>query len=105
MTFSYSLLLDYYIIGEPTEKLDIPGFGEKFLGVEAGGVLNLYGEEKLSWTKITQHAPKFDPSAAELYNHKVQYKVTYFKTRDYTFWAVNRWTSQKLTIGYKLSNR
>lgn len=58
------------LLGEPTEKLNIPGFGEKFLGVEAGGVLNLYGEEKLSWTKITQHAHKFDPSAAELYNHK-----------------------------------
>lgn len=28
----------------------IPGFGEKFIGVEAGCTLELHGEGKLSWT-------------------------------------------------------
>uniref|UniRef100_K1PJF5 Transmembrane protein 2 n=1 Tax=Magallana gigas TaxID=29159 RepID=K1PJF5_MAGGI len=58
------------LLGEPEEKLNIPGFGEKFLGVEAGGVLNLYGREKLSWTKLTKHVPKFDEATAEIFNHK-----------------------------------
>lgn len=33
--------------------------------------MNLYGEYKLSWTKLTQHALKFDKSVAEIYNHRV----------------------------------
>lgn len=53
------------------EKLDIFGFGEKFLGVEVGGVLNLYGEEKLLWIKIIQYVLKFDFFVVELYNYKV----------------------------------
>ncbi|XP_061186958.1 cell migration-inducing and hyaluronan-binding protein-like [Saccostrea echinata] len=58
------------LLGEPDEKLNIPGFGEKFIGVEAGGVLNLYGKEKLSWTKLTKHVHKFDKTKAEIYNHR-----------------------------------
>ncbi|XP_022330330.2 cell surface hyaluronidase CEMIP2-like [Crassostrea virginica] len=58
------------LLGEPEEKLNIPGFGEKFLGVEAGGVLNLYGKDKRSWTKLTKHANKFDKSLGEIFNHK-----------------------------------
>ena len=51
--------------------MNIPGFGEKFLGVEAGGVLNLYGKDKRSWTKLTKHANKFDKALGEIFNHKV----------------------------------
>ncbi|XP_062576125.1 protein DDB_G0287365-like [Saccostrea cucullata] len=58
------------LLGEPEEKLNIPGFGEKFIGVEAGGVLNLYGKEKLSWTKLTKHVKKFDKTRAEIFNHR-----------------------------------
>ena len=30
----------------------VPGFGEKFIGVENQGVLQIHGKRKLSWTKI-----------------------------------------------------
>ena len=30
----------------------VPGFGEKFIGVENQGVLQIHGERKLSWTKL-----------------------------------------------------
>lgn len=32
---------------------DVPDFAEKFLGVAAGGTLEIYGEERIGWTKLT----------------------------------------------------
>ena len=31
-----------------------PEFGRKFLGVKAGGTLEIHGKDKLSWTKLTK---------------------------------------------------
>ncbi|XP_061192631.1 cell surface hyaluronidase-like [Saccostrea echinata] len=39
-------------------EYDIPGFGEKFIGVENGGVLEIHGEYRLPWTKITNTVDK-----------------------------------------------
>ena len=34
------------------------GFGGKFIGVEQGATLELHGQNKLGWTKITSTIPK-----------------------------------------------
>lgn len=52
------------------EELSIPGFGEKFIGVEAGGVLELHGEKKLSWTKLIKTVPGFS-AISPSFRHKV----------------------------------
>ncbi|XP_062611584.1 protein DDB_G0287365-like [Saccostrea cucullata] len=54
------------LLGEPGE-LNIPSFGEKFIGVDQGGVLELHGKDKLSWTKLSGHAQK---AQEEIYNHR-----------------------------------
>uniref|UniRef100_A0A8C9T704 Cell migration inducing hyaluronidase 2 n=1 Tax=Scleropages formosus TaxID=113540 RepID=A0A8C9T704_SCLFO len=36
---------------------DVPGFGRKFIGVRAGGTLELHGVEKLSWTLLAKTLP------------------------------------------------
>lgn len=46
-------------------------FGEKFLGVEEGGTLELHGKDKRSWTKLTKTVFKYNPILAEIYKHKV----------------------------------
>ena len=46
----------------------IPGFGEKFIGVESGGTLEIHGREKLAWTKITKTITK--PVAASFLMQK-----------------------------------
>ncbi|XP_061186068.1 inactive cell surface hyaluronidase CEMIP2-like [Saccostrea echinata] len=49
--------------------VSIPGFGEKFIGVESGGVLHLHGSDKLPWTKLTQTVRKAkDGEISDLYN-------------------------------------
>ena len=49
-----------------------PGFGEKFIGVEAGGVLEMHGARKRpTWTKITQTAHAFDWDNGQLFRHQV----------------------------------
>ncbi|KAK3091732.1 hypothetical protein FSP39_022248 [Pinctada imbricata] len=40
----------------------IPGFGEKFIGVERGGTLEIHGANKLSWTKLSRTVPKVQQS-------------------------------------------
>lgn len=62
-----------FVSGEPGE-LNIPSFGEKFIGVEEGGVLELHGKDKLSWTKLSQHAPRYQEEVTEIYNHRVYLK-------------------------------
>ncbi|XP_046576514.1 LOW QUALITY PROTEIN: cell surface hyaluronidase-like [Haliotis rubra] len=44
-------------------------FGEKFIGVAPGGTLEMHGEEKLPWTKLTKTLPKLDASHGLLYDH------------------------------------
>ncbi|KAK3084102.1 hypothetical protein FSP39_008198, partial [Pinctada imbricata] len=56
------------LLGEPGE-LNIPGFGEKFIGVRKGGVLELHGKDKLSWTKVTSTVPQVDPDQLYKYKH------------------------------------
>eukprot|EP00105_Crassostrea_gigas_P039885 XP_019924033.1 PREDICTED: neuronal acetylcholine receptor subunit alpha-4-like [Crassostrea gigas] len=51
--------------------LSIPGFGEKFIGVEAGGTLELHGEGKLSWTKL-QGTIKGFSAISSSFRHKDQ---------------------------------
>ncbi|KAK3083547.1 hypothetical protein FSP39_025202 [Pinctada imbricata] len=57
------------LLGEPGE-LEITGFGEKFIGVQSGGTLELHGQDKLSWTKVTKTVLKFDLSLGQKFGHK-----------------------------------
>ncbi|XP_076127565.1 cell surface hyaluronidase [Alosa pseudoharengus] len=44
------------LVGRSDESavLEVPGFGRKFVGVAAGGTLELHGTERLSWTLLTR---------------------------------------------------
>ena len=42
------------ITGTRNDSLAHPRFGQKFLGVAPGGVVDFYGQDKLSWTKLTR---------------------------------------------------
>ncbi|XP_046367425.2 cell surface hyaluronidase-like [Haliotis rufescens] len=44
-------------------------FGEKFIGVAPGGTLELHGQEKLPWTKLTNTLPKLDVNHGLMYDH------------------------------------
>ncbi|XP_046332539.2 cell surface hyaluronidase-like [Haliotis rufescens] len=44
------------LIGESNSTLSVSGFGRKFIGVAAGGTIEVHGEEKPSWTKLIQTA-------------------------------------------------
>ncbi|XP_072444263.1 cell surface hyaluronidase isoform X1 [Chiloscyllium punctatum] len=48
--------------GRSDEGEDVPGFGKKFIGVEAGGILELHGAQKTSWTLLSKSLP---PSGLE----------------------------------------
>ncbi|XP_061169000.1 protein DDB_G0287365-like [Saccostrea echinata] len=49
--------------------VSISGFGEKFIGVESGGILHLHGSDKLPWTKLTQTVRKAkDGEISDIYN-------------------------------------
>ncbi|KAK3087782.1 hypothetical protein FSP39_010532 [Pinctada imbricata] len=61
--------VDITLLGEHVD-IDIAGFGGKFIGVRQGGILELHGEEKLGWTKLTETAPKFDYTAGQSFRHR-----------------------------------
>ncbi len=42
------------ILGERDDAKDVEDFGQKFLGVKEGGTIEIHGEDRLTWTKITQ---------------------------------------------------
>uniref|UniRef100_A0A673JNC4 hyaluronoglucosaminidase n=1 Tax=Sinocyclocheilus rhinocerous TaxID=307959 RepID=A0A673JNC4_9TELE len=42
---------------DETAVTEVPGMGRKFLGVNAGGTLELHGSERLSWTFLTRTVP------------------------------------------------
>lgn len=64
-------------LGNP-EDLSIPGFGEKFIGVEAGGTLELHGERKLSSTKL-QGTIKGFSAISSSFRHKVHLFQIYMR--------------------------
>ncbi|GFN91401.1 transmembrane protein 2-like [Plakobranchus ocellatus] len=41
------------LYGTPETGVEDPEFGKKFIGVDAGGRLEIHGKDKLSWTKLT----------------------------------------------------
>uniref|UniRef100_W5MTF7 hyaluronoglucosaminidase n=1 Tax=Lepisosteus oculatus TaxID=7918 RepID=W5MTF7_LEPOC len=45
------------LLGRSEEGEGVPGFGRKFIGVKAGGTLELHGLQKLSWTLLSQTLP------------------------------------------------
>ncbi|MGH0135483.1 UNVERIFIED_CONTAM: hypothetical protein FKN15_054691 [Acipenser sinensis] len=45
------------LFGRRDEGEEVPGFGRKFIGVRAGGSLELHGTEKLSWTFLSRTLP------------------------------------------------
>ncbi|XP_060069788.1 cell surface hyaluronidase-like [Ylistrum balloti] len=40
------------------QEYSIPNFGEKFVGVDNGGTLEIHGKKKLAWTKLTRTVPR-----------------------------------------------
>jgi len=56
MIILYFLFCTYFLTGN---YADVDPFGfDKGLYVQSGGVFEIHGEEKLSWTKLTQTAYK-----------------------------------------------
>ncbi|XP_060076275.1 cell surface hyaluronidase-like, partial [Ylistrum balloti] len=40
------------------QEYTVPKFGQKFVGVDNGGTLEIHGKKKLSWTKLTRTVPR-----------------------------------------------
>uniref|UniRef100_A0A8C1CVJ4 hyaluronoglucosaminidase n=1 Tax=Cyprinus carpio carpio TaxID=630221 RepID=A0A8C1CVJ4_CYPCA len=55
----YRSLATITLVGrsDETAVTEVPGMGHKFLGVNAGGTLELHGSERLSWTFLTRTVP------------------------------------------------
>ncbi|XP_033729839.1 protein DDB_G0287365-like [Pecten maximus] len=51
------------LLGNSNETYTVPGFGRKFIGVDVDGTLEIHGEDKLSWTKITDTVEKLSGDA------------------------------------------
>uniref|UniRef100_A0A8C9YK12 Cell migration inducing hyaluronidase 2 n=1 Tax=Sander lucioperca TaxID=283035 RepID=A0A8C9YK12_SANLU len=47
------------LVGRSDDKAvpEVPGMGRKFIGVAAGGTLELHGTERVSWTLLTRSVP------------------------------------------------
>ncbi len=43
-------------LGERDDARDVDGFGQKFLGVKANGTIEIHGEDRVTWTKLTATA-------------------------------------------------
>ncbi|KAL5012312.1 hypothetical protein ScPMuIL_010863 [Solemya velum] len=56
--------LNITLTGEPNNNV-VENFGEKFIGVDSGGTLELHGEDKISWTKLKDTTKKTNV----IYNH------------------------------------
>lgn len=50
----------------------IPDFGEKFIGVDAGGTFECHGKKTLAWTKLTGTISGFNALTLD-FRHKVLY--------------------------------
>lgn len=85
--------------------LSIPGFGEKFIGVEAGGTLELHGEGKLSWTKL-QGTIKGFSAISSSFRHKVHVFQIYAGKSKYKLTSKDRSKSKLFffCIFWKITN-
>ncbi|XP_033729845.1 cell migration-inducing and hyaluronan-binding protein-like isoform X2 [Pecten maximus] len=54
----YEGSLNIQLLGERTTTINIPSFGDKFIGVESGGHLNIWGTEQVAWTSLTSTLQK-----------------------------------------------
>ncbi|KAK7094558.1 cell surface hyaluronidase-like [Littorina saxatilis] len=66
------------LIGKKGDLTEDQDFGEKYIGVAPGGTLELHGEDKLSWTKLTATVHKLRYNSGLHYEHKY--------TKDRTEW-------------------
>ena len=48
----YAGQAEIVLTGDRNDEKEIEGFGQKFLGVKEGGSLSIYGEDRLSWTRL-----------------------------------------------------
>ncbi|XP_060071181.1 cell surface hyaluronidase-like [Ylistrum balloti] len=51
------------LLGTSQDIYSVPGFGRKFLGVDVNGTLEIHGQKKLPWTKLTSPVPKLTDDA------------------------------------------
>ncbi|OWF51488.1 transmembrane protein 2-like [Mizuhopecten yessoensis] len=51
------------------KEYSMPNFGQKFIGVDAGGTLEIHGKKKLAWTKLTKSLPRLQAGNGLLYTH------------------------------------
>lgn len=82
--------------------LSIPGFGEKFIGVEADGTLELHGEGKLSWTKL-QGTIKGLSAISSSFRHKVHVFQIYAGISKYKLTSKDR-SRSRLFFWYIFKN-
>lgn len=47
------------LVGRSDDKAvaEVPGFGQKFIGVQSGGTLELHGTKRVSWSLLTRSIP------------------------------------------------
>ncbi|KAK7491692.1 hypothetical protein BaRGS_00017145 [Batillaria attramentaria] len=57
------------LIGNRGETTADPDWGEKYIAVSQGGTLELHGEDKLSWTKLTRTVDKLANDPGLHYEH------------------------------------
>ncbi|XP_013411812.1 cell surface hyaluronidase [Lingula anatina] len=57
------------LTGQRDEFPNEDDFGQKFLGVQEGGTLELHGADKIAWTKLAQTVEKLDDSSGLIFNH------------------------------------
>ena len=43
-------------LGNRDDANDVDGFGQKFLGVQANGTIEIHGEDRVTWTKLAATA-------------------------------------------------
>ncbi|XP_021362399.1 transmembrane protein 2-like [Mizuhopecten yessoensis] len=51
------------LLGSVNDTYSVPGFGQKFLGVNKNGTLEVHGQKKLSWSKLTSPVQKLTDAA------------------------------------------
>ncbi|XP_023932501.1 cell surface hyaluronidase-like [Lingula anatina] len=57
------------LTGQKDEFADEAGFGQKFIGIQANGTLELHGAEKISWTKLSGTVHKLNSSTGLVFDH------------------------------------
>ncbi|OWF38944.1 Transmembrane protein 2 [Mizuhopecten yessoensis] len=62
-------------VGAPG-SYSVPDFNEKFLGVAAGGTLEVHGEERIGWTKLDKTLEKCSPGDCIYFEQKTDMSIT-----------------------------